>query len=428
MQPFLRSILLVLPALALASAPARACTMRGYPFRQWPGTVFMIAAGLPDTVEAGPGIRPVPGGAAMSSTHMGPPRPPVSGDRPVYGQVVQVERFGGVTAAELVASGGRAVLVPWGTHPDCSPAQWTGSARWAEPGVRGVIVAELRDREQWVAGLPTFDVRTPWVFPFPHRQAGAGRRADAPPLMEVEDYFGVLELLPAEARARASAADAYAPLFAWAAREPELARAWPAYGILEDAMWEVENERVRALSPEVAGTYRFEVALDGGRPAVFYGRTGAHPYMVDYQGTARRWDGGPVRARGYRMNLELSTRADSLPLAWVPREASGTSTGYAWLREHPEADADGRTWRGELHLGILRAAGDSAIDRFLSDEFRYYLENRRVTPSHPVRFTRRPDGAIVVEQSHSLPDGRVLRICGTRISPVVMTEAPRPPS
>jgi len=417
MKRFLRPALLALAVLALAAAPAGACTMRGYPFRQWPGTVFVLGTALPDTVAVSANVAPLPGATPE------PMRPPPRGT--VYGQVVQVERFGGAAAAGLPGTTGRAVLVPWSTHGDCSPRRWEGSARWMEPGAHGVVVGRLRDRAEWVDGMPTFDVREPFAFPHPQRLAGRSRRPDAPPLLGAEEYFGVLELLPTLEQASSSAARAYAPLFAWAAREPELARAYPASAILEDAMWDTENERLRALSPEIAGTYRLEVTLGGGAPHVVYARTAAHPRLVHYR-AGRRWDGGPVPADAYSIHVALAPSPDALPdtLGENPRVDRGV--GVLWIREHAEAGGGERAWRAEIQFAATQpAAADPAIAGFLRDFPRHSYANRENADlQEPGRFVRRPDGSVVVEQAASLPDGRVLRIRGARISTVTVVETP----
>lgn len=237
--------LLALPSLLLALTPgaARACDFDGIPRVRLPGKVHLIATASADTVAAGPG-----GLRYMVSER----RPGVAGEHAIHGQVVDVERIGGMAAGELDPSVERVVLVPWGMAANCAPTLWRGSARWVEPGARWFFTATLRDRAHWASGLPTFDML--WVDMFPYQQpASAGRHDGRADSLTVEDYFVLMELLPTTEQVESSAAEAYAPLFRWAEEKPRLARRHPAAAMLSYARQNVANERRSRRRPRRCG-------------------------------------------------------------------------------------------------------------------------------------------------------------------------------
>ncbi|HWK88702.1 MAG TPA: hypothetical protein VNP72_01855, partial [Longimicrobium sp.] len=146
---------LVLASGAASPAAADVCTLASFPMFR--GGVHVIATATADTLPAGAG-----------HVEYGPDRsernaPPRGG---IYGQVVRVERLGG-EAAGIPAGADRVVLVPWGYDAGCRTTRWHGSAAWIEPGLRGLVWAGLREREQWVDGVPTLDVHNTYQLPYP---------------------------------------------------------------------------------------------------------------------------------------------------------------------------------------------------------------------------------------------------------------------
>jgi hypothetical protein len=401
--------------LALAPTAARACSMSGVTTTQWPGRAHLIATVKPDTVAAGPGSADY----VVSQGHFGPAR-----ERPIYGQVVEVERVGGMGAKGLGPSFRRVVLVPWDYGANCTPTPWTGSARWLEPGTRGLFTATLRDRAHWAGGLPTFDVRSPDSVPYPQRRGREGFSVPADSLMSVEDYFSLLEMLPAPDRVESSAADAYRPLFRWAERQPELARRFPASQILSYARYDVDYERLRGIAQPLAGTYRFEVRLGEGAPRVFYARTRTRAsswWHVGPPGPDNVTAGNEGGAGGYHMLASGSASPGSLPTDTGPTRRMEREGYMAVLRE-PEPGAGGRTWRGRIGAELVarQFPADSALQRFTGD---WLTRARRGDPQEaPARFVLAPDGTVRVTQTVRLQDGRTLQLSGTRISRETIVE------
>ncbi|HEX8274991.1 MAG TPA: hypothetical protein VF615_20315 [Longimicrobiaceae bacterium] len=397
--------------LALAPAAAHACSLSGLATTQWPGTAHLVATARADTVAAGPGsVRD-----EVGSGRTGPAR-----GRAVYGQVVEVERVGGMTASEVGRSAKRAVLVPWGYGDDCRPAPWPESARWVEPGERGLFIAMLRDRAHWAGGLPTFDVYLPDANPFPQRPGREGSGVPADSLMSADDYFALMEILPTPERVKASAADAFRPLERWAERHPAPARRFPARDLLAHARHEVEHQRLRSISPPLAGTYRFEARLADGAPRVFYARTRTRPTTWWRPALA-----GGRTAEGYTLLLSGAASPDSLP-ADAPWNRRMDREGYASVLVEPEPGAGARTWRGRIETSLVarQFPADSALRDFARAEFaRFFDRHRRGEPEEtPARFVEAPDGTVRVTQMIRLDDGRTLHVSGTRVSRSTVAE------
>lgn len=413
--------LLGIPALLLALAPAdaRACSLSGFPTVQWPRGAHMIATVQPDTVEAGPGgVRYVVGPG-----HYGP-----AVDRAIHGQVVEVERIGGMAARELGPSVKRVVLVPWDYGADCTPTPWARSARWVAPGTRGLFTATLRDRAHWAGGLPTFDVHAAGNDPFPQPDGDYDYDGEPDSLLSIEEYFSVLELLPSIARADSSAEEAFRPLFRWAEAHPELARRYPARGMLSFARGDIAYDRLKSISPPLAGTYRLEARL-GDEPArVFFVRTRTRPTTW--------WDIDPLdmeavevdeerEAEGYTILSSGSLSPDSLPVDCGPTRQAARE-GYISVLHAPEPGGGGQQWRGKIDAELVAAQfpADSALKRFAGDDFeRFGQRSRRGERTEtPARFVAAGDGAVRVEQTIRLDDGRTLRISGTRVSTATIAE------
>ncbi|HEX8692810.1 MAG TPA: hypothetical protein VF746_10340 [Longimicrobium sp.] len=250
----------VAAALLLAAEPARACSLSDFPIVRHPRGAHLIATATAETLEAGAG----------AVTYRWEQRPGVPNPLPrpiIRGQVVEVERLGGLAAARLGGRVSRAVLVPWGYGADCRTEPWVGNPHWAEPGTRGLFTAMLRDPAHWVDGLPTFDVFNPYSGPYPQRAEAKRYSEDGadPLLLGIDEYFALLDLLPTEEELEASAARAFEPLLAWARRHPELARRYPANALLRFVRHEVGYDRIRNIDPEPAGARRFG-ASPGGTP------------------------------------------------------------------------------------------------------------------------------------------------------------------
>src|SRR5687768_4799114 len=115
-----RSMLItVAGGIALAvPAASHACSKVGFHAMRSASTAHFIAMPMADTVFAGAGsVRYV-----VAPGHSGP-----AGARAVFGQVVSVERIGGLASRTLRQPVRRVVLVPWDYGADCTPTPWTKS-------------------------------------------------------------------------------------------------------------------------------------------------------------------------------------------------------------------------------------------------------------------------------------------------------------
>ncbi len=406
-------------AALLLSAPtaARACSRAGFPSWQTPDAAHLIATVGADTVAAGPGnVRYV-----VAMGHFGP-----AGERSIYGQVVEVERIGGLAAHRLDPSVKRVVLVPWDYGADCRTTPWTRSARWVRPGTRGLFTATLRDRAHWAGGLPTFDVRSPESNPYPQRANIDDEAADS--LLSIDDYFAVLGLLPTREQADSSVAQAYQPLVRWAAQRPELARRYPLSRMLGDAQYYAGYQRLRSISPPLAGTYRFEVRLDNQPPRSFFARTRQRPTTgwTLAGGDDDEPVDGPDAGEGYTILAAGALSADSLPVDIGPARNIGREGYLSMLKDPEPGGGEVRTWRGKVELDIVarQFPADSALNRFVRDEFQEYMDrdDRGEREVPPARYVMSPGGEVRVEQTIRLRDGRTLRLTGTRISRVTIAE------
>lgn len=204
-----------------APAAAPACVMAA--FAPWHDGVHLIATATADTAPAGDGGREYE-------------RQPGGPGGPVFGQVMRVERLGGPDAGSVGEGADRVVLVPWAYGAECEMERWAASARWVQPGERGLFLASLRPRDRWMDGLPTLDVFEPYQLPFPQRvREGMADTGDADPVLTVEEAFEVIDLLPRFSAFRENRPAALRPLLEWSRAHPELARRYPASEILRAA-------------------------------------------------------------------------------------------------------------------------------------------------------------------------------------------------
>ncbi len=398
--------------LALTPAAGRACSLSGFPIAQGRATAFLVVTTAADTVEAGAGDV-----SFEVSAEADEQRNP----RTVYGQVADVERIGGAAARGLDPSVRRVVLVPWGYGADCRTTIWMSSARWVEPGTRGLFTAALRDRAHWAGGLPTFDIFTPYSEPYPQNADSnrGGEAADS--LLSIEDYASLLETLPVLGDDDSFPAGGYDALFRWARERPALAAMYPAREMLDLARYDLAYERLRSLEPPLVGTWRFEARLGNGAPRVVYARTRERP--TTWWNTApsgpdedpNGWDG----ADGYSIVSSAALLPDSLPLGYGP-DRDMSREGYLYLMLEPERGTGGQAWRGKIETELITRffPHDAALQRFARDagaEARR-RDERGEPDDAPARFVLAPGGTARVEQTIRLRDGRTLRVTGTRIS------------
>lgn len=206
-------------AAAAVPAGAHACSLSTFPV--FGGSATLIATATADTLPAGPG------GVRYEADPRRPRAP-----REVYGQVVRVERLGSAAARALPPGTDRVVLVPWDLAPDCTRLPWSASARWLQPGARGLFNASLRDPAHWVDGLPTLDVGQPWTQPYP---ADVMVRHQRGTLLTVEEAFALLEALPTHEEHTGRGEQAWTRLREWVGTHPQLACRYPATEVLRTA-------------------------------------------------------------------------------------------------------------------------------------------------------------------------------------------------
>ncbi len=400
-----RLLAAALAASALLPASARACSLAPFPMTR--DGIHLIGAATPDTVLAGDGgveYRLERGDRA----------------RAVYGQVVRVDRVGGADAAQLPPGTDRVVLVPWGYDAGCRTTLWSASARWAEPGERGLFTASLRPRERWVEGIPTFDEFVVYTSPYP------GRLADNLPadsLMTVDQAFAFLQHLPLWEDVEAGGERGTKPILDWARENPALARLTPAANIVRFAMDDARAARVSRMDAPFAGTYRLAVTVDGGAPRVLYVRTGAAP--------AEEWphpwlwgERPPLDApiRGYTLTTAWAATEAGLPVEMDPRSGGGQAF-FSVLAEPDTAQADRRVWRGDLSMDLVFGAfpDDTVLARAEREDHARMM--RRIeedlaipAPTADARFVSRADGSVSLEQRLVVGEGTVIDIRGERIS------------
>lgn len=387
---------------------AAACSLSPFPAARVP--LQLIATATPDTL-------PASAGDVRYTLERG------TRERAIHGQVVRVERVGGAQAAEFPAGADRAVLVPWSYDAGCRRTLWTGSARWVEPGGRGLYWSALRPRDQWVDGLPTLDIGDPFQSPY---SGGSEEWRGTDSILTIEQLFDLLLLLPPLDEGDASPEASARPLMEWARANPELARLHPASDILALTEYRIRYDRLTRMTPPLGGTWRFVVSVDGGLPRTFFARSRTAP-TTEWNPTARGVEddlpapGSPIR--GYTLLLAAASTEDSLPTACC--ESGVRREGYISFVAEPDSARGGvRFWRGDMEMGLLVAAfpRDTVVREISRVDFERF--SRRSRAREPVevlaRFVLRPDGAATMEQTTELDDGRRVVIRGERTSPVTI--------
>lgn len=409
-------------ALALGARPASACSMAPFSSARFPGVAHIVGTATADTVQAGRGevraLREKPGAPA---------------EGPVWGQVVRVERLGGLAAVKLPRGTDRVILVPWGYGADCRTVQWTGTARWSAVGARGLYTASLRDPAHWAGGVPTLDVFTPYHDPYPHGFDSWSEPGSDSTLLTIEELFDLMEILPVANERGSPRAEDNQRVLEWARTHPRLARRAPARDILGMIAYGIEYARLKSIDPPLAGTYRLTAKLTGGPQRIFYVRTRSRPTtgwnrMPQYDEPAGS-GGDPTIVRasdGYSLLVAGAAEAESLPVDCGPTRQMERE-GYFSIPERPDVVRAGtRTWRGEIEASLVlrQFPGDSALREFSRSvaAASYERYTQRLPSDTPARFELGPDGSVRVHQTLKLPDGRELTVEGTRISHAVIVD------
>lgn len=385
-------------------AAAEACSMvTGFTLYGSERSVALLVNATPDTAVAGRGeAKP-----SRYGGHIGPRR-----RGKIYGQVVQVQRAAGPAANGFAA--GRAVLVPWDYDGACLPTAWGRSARWIPQGETRVITAQLRRREHWVDGVPTFDV---W-FPEIARPRADGTREPAP-----EVLFAYYSTLPTYGQLRADPRGAVAPMRAWLAANPaEAARpqiSWSVRSIQRLA----GTFAIQAEPSPLAGTYRFEVSRTGGPTHVFYGRTARRPTdaLPDADTGAADFF---APAPGYRIEIYFHAAPPGLPAPDASRRRleafADEGAGHVTVRL-PGAQGSGGTrrflaWTDPVRFTRMFFAEDRVLDKWATE---LYVNTGfgEGFPAEPAEVVLWPDGRVAWKQVMRIR-GQVVTFRGERISDV----------
>lgn len=315
-----------------------------------PGTTFLLGTALADTAEAGEA----------------PPRFAIAGDgkaRPIYGQVVRIERLAGAGAEEVGPETDTAVLVPWGYDRGCAPDRWWYSARWAEPGLQGLYTVRLRERTRWAGGLPTFDAEGAFFQPYPYAEGllfsfrlHEGKRGYHPTNgLSPLQLFNLLSELPEtlDVKARDEA------LFAWASKHRDLVTRFPASTLLTSARRRLETERLKTLEPEIAGTYRLVVAFRGQPRRTLHVRTLEHPSWPFWEAEVdqlRETVAAGEPTDGYAMTIFGASDEAALPGTLNEAKRSACYVGAMLVRHRPLQLADrSMVWRATMDARRLSA-------------------------------------------------------------------------
>ena len=220
----------VLLALALwSSAPRGKCSPIPVAMFRDTTVTYLVGRPLPDTVAAGVG-------ATLPSTdqgHWGTGRA-----RPVFGQVIRVDRLGGADSAALEMAFGRlgqreVVVVPWDYGPDCRPVIWGRSFRWVQSPAPGFYRLRARPAAASVNGRPVLDAFRADLEPYPHgifflRGYRGTDAAHADGALTPAEYLTFYSALPSYPAARENREEARVALDALERRYPDLISRYPA--------------------------------------------------------------------------------------------------------------------------------------------------------------------------------------------------------
>lgn len=419
------SLGLLAAALALShpagASPAR-CSMIGFAGPVGDRTVFFLGVARPDTVLAGPGRTVQVAGPG----HFGP-----ESGRPVYGQLVAVERFGGPGAQLDARHDSLVVVIPWDYDPQCRPMRWTRSDQFVEPGVQKFFLPVLRDREAWVGGLPTFDAFVPEWSSFPNPARDSTRRGQFRVMTAVE-LFDLYQRVPSHAAIAREDWAVVTPLLEWSEERWPGLEVYPGRQLVEFVSGAANRELMRGIEPAVAGTYRMTLTLPSGATETFYLRTSATASSNWWPPPAdtATWAATPTwrrRATGYELHFWHAPTPDALPSdsASAHRDRRGE---WPLMVRHPPDSANG-TRSSLIRLVVDQLTRSVPGHAEVAALVRQYWANRRdaqgrlTDTGESGRFVESGDGSMRLEIRFTVSPTVTLDLVGERISRVVL---PRP--
>lgn len=401
--------LLIVGTVVAARAPEPdACSTRRLMGAR--SSLFMLATARHDTLRAGPGpIRYNSGDT--------------TGLENIHGQRFRIDGLGGDVPAEL-AGASEAVLVPYGSACRETYA-WRDKARWAEPGSQVLVDLVLRPREQWVGGIPTFDVE----MEHGRYPEGYTLALDSVPdeMLTPAQVFELNRVLPTWEAVEAAPDSAYRSLFAWARSNPRLAARFPATAALAEA-----NEWLQPCRPAydphpVAGTYRATVMVGASDTLTTYLRTHASGYSLCGPLLP------PLDEAVLRPQLADSARLyvygapdTALILATNAAASAGggrCGAGMFDVQNRSVLSEDGlRSWEADFNDAMLPSCfpDEPEVRRASQAIYAAYVADPRA--NLPGRFRETPGGGMTFEQTWRANGRVVLHLTATRVSPRTLPE------
>lgn len=410
------SVLLVLPLFS--APPASACSKGTFPTVVRDSVAFFIGSATPDTLLAGPGTVEYGTGGG----HYGR-----GDDRVIYGQLVRVERLGGPATEQLSVNVQEVVVVPWDYDPACHPLAWGESAQWVPPGTRGFYVAKLRAPEHWAGGRPTFDLHNPGHLPYTATThiREMGRDAAIASLLSPSQVFDFYRALPAAAGIAREKTQALGALRDWVRAHPDLAERPPVERLLDEVLWTVAQEELKATDHPALGTWRFSLWVSEDSSYTFYARTTSRP--------TERWtpsgrdagsgEGLLAPAEGYTFTVAVGRRLEDLPE--VAQNRRDFAFGFFSALAEADSIRAGKVFRrGWIGSELIRRAApaDPRVHRAASEVFEDYLRRSRqgLPLATSAQFIGGADGKLRVRQALVLSSGEELILEGAMVSSEVV--------
>lgn len=408
------------------------CSISFTPGARGRTTTVVLASATVDTLLVG-------AGAVSPSEHGGHSGTGAPG--PIYGQVVDVIRFGGADSTRLATAfrqlrNTRALVVPWDYDPSCAPTRWTKGFAWVEPQAPGAFTLQLRPDSMWVNGLPVFDAFMAVLEPYPaaYRAQGIRRSLEAPPdtpWLTPEEYFALLLATPPHEEWSERPDSSWAATLAWQSAQPDLADRYPATVIAAQIASSITSAKARrvlsSITPPITGTYSMSLALDDGPTKTFYLRTRARPIGAWRPNNAPREPADPAdepsRPDAYSMIASVAPSMGELPTDCVTTR-NISREGYIYVIDRRAQGGDRQTaWSGWLEVNLLTKLfkDDPDLEGFRRQEFNEWSGRWRVSTEleAPARFWY--DGGVLrVEQTLRLQDGRTLTVRGERTADAVI--------
>lgn len=408
--------------LAVTPSPATACSLRPPWEYRTPRSVPFIGTALSDTLLAGPGMmNPI---VAIGHSGRGQPRE-------IFGQRVQIDRVGDIARRAFPQGATEVVLVPWDFDAGCETVAWGRSARWLSPGTAGLFSAELRDREHWVDGLPTFDVLSTAFQPYRSASENARRQLpllDSKALLTADELLRFFDELPLPSSVPDSVV-ALAELRRLTS-DPVVASKYPVKQFIFSAREAFRAARRGAIRVPIAGTFRIVLERIGGATTSAFLRVDDGVTMDDLFMVVDTVI-PPAVPGGYDVQATAAVLAEDLAPDCDPMHQSRQA--YVSLAWHGPTPSDGNgLWLGDFDDGLFevlmsadsaaaqrarRTAGWQRKDdslRALGAPFPEYV------PYRTLRFEQRPGEPMRISGEVSIEYLGTFRVRGERISSQVL--------